>query len=345
MLHVAVCTNKNYLPGTFVTLGSLLDANGGRDGFVLHVLDTGIGVAGRGALSRFIASFPNAELRFHDVDTARFKNFTKHFDGDFSTYSRLLLGTFIGAPRCIYIDVDFIVPRDVAELWNRDMGGKVFWAIRSYRFYTNQIDSMDYDCPFPLTEEERRQPYHCVGIMLCDLDAWRAAGVEQKALEIAGRPGLKLKLHDQTILNYLLLGKIGELERPWSYFADNDPLVANTNYHFINAKKPWGKKDFCTANVLWSVYYKIRVRPFYRFRKPWKTRLYNLAWEIRTCFFAFVFTETYLRILREKGKPEIITNATRVTLNAYRRRLLCGLDAQSKTVLGDLTRYWESRRG
>ena len=342
-IRIVVCTDKNYLPGAFVTLGSLLDSNGGKDEFILHVLDTGIGNAGRGDLEKFIAEFPNAQLRFHTIDASSFKDFPPGVGGNFSTYARLLIGSLVDSPRCVYIDTDFLVLKDVANLWRMETGDKILWAIRNYRSTTGIPDSLDYDCPFLPPEEAAKFPYYCMGIFLCDLDKWRQLGIEEKAFDTAIRFEGKLRLFDQTIFNYLLRGQIGELEREWSHFTDHAPLSAENNYHYINYKKPWGRKDFYAANFLWREYYRIRIQPYFRFKKPWKIRLFNIAWELRTFFFALCFTEKYIDFLRKKGKPKVITDATRNTLNEYRRWLLHGPDPQSRTTLLNLKNFWKSR--
>jgi len=344
LIDLAVCTNKNYLPGTFVTLGSLLDANGGRDEFVLHVLDTGIGGAGRGALSRFVGTFPNVELRFHTIDTGCFKDAPKHFDGDLSAYARLLTGSLIDAPRCIYTDVDVIFLKDVAELWNTPLEGKIVRAVRYDGVPANPAGTLDYDCPFMSREEARNYPYYHSGIFLCDLEAWRVFGMERKAFDLLREAGGKIKLHDQTVLNYLWRDHVGDLDGSWCRLADCSPLRDNTVWHFYTSKKPWGRRTFVTANVLWETYYMLRIRPFYRFRKPWKMRLFNLAWEMRTRLFALVLTETYVNYLHMRGKPRILIDATRATLKAYRDHVLHGLDAQSRNVLKYYKSLWKSKQ-
>jgi len=337
-ISVVVCANKNYLPGAFVTLGSMLDSNGGRDDFVLHVLDTGIGEAGRGALARFIATFPNAELRFHTVDTSCFQNAPRHFGGDLSAYARLLMGSLIGGPKCVYTDVDVIFLKDVAELWRAPLDGKIVRAVRYDGVPANPAGTLDYDCPFMPREEARNYPYYHSGIFLCDLDAWRASGMERKAFELLHEAGGKIKLHDQTILNWLWRDNVGDLDNSWCRLADCSPLREDTVWHFYTNRKPWARRTFVTANILWETYYRMRVRPFYRFRRPPAVFRFNLAWELRTRFFAFVLTETYLKYLRMRGKPEILVNATRVTFAAYRAYLSRGLDAQSESVL----KYYKS---
>jgi len=340
-IHIVICTNKNYLPGAFVTLGSLLDANGGRNEFHLHVMDSGIGDEGRGDLARFIGRYPNATLTVHVIDASCFKDCRRDYGGGFSTYSRLFMGSLIHAPRCIYIDVDFLVLKDVAELWTRDMGGKIMLAIRDYDISEGTLGTLDCDCPFMPPEEAKKYPYYCAGILLCDLDAWRAFDTEKKAFELIRQAPQQLKAWDQTALGYLLRDHLGELERPWAYHIDLEPFHEDVNYHFITKKKPRGRIYFVPVNDLWWAYYRIRVRPFWRFRKSWKTRVYNACWTLRSLFFAFVFTETYIRFRRRAGATELSIVATRAMLKTYRRYVLHGLDPQSRTALRNQTRRWK----
>ena len=348
LIHVVACTNKNYLPGAFVTLGSLLDANDGRDKFVLHVLDTGIGEDGCARLRNFIGVFPNAELRIHAVDTACFKDFPAHFGGDLSTYARLLIGSFVDAPHCICTDVDVLFLKDVAQLWRKGMRRKkknpnIIRAIRYFGNPANPAGTLDYDCPFMPAEEARKYPYYHAGFFMCDLDAWREFDAERKAFDLLRQAGAKLKLHDQTILNYLLRGRIGNVDPSWCWLANCGPLLTCVVYHYYTDRKPWNRKTFLTANALWHAYYKIRVRPFYRFTRPWKTRLFNIAWEMRTFFFAFFFTEAYLKFRRKRGVHERIIAATRNMFKTYRRWVTFGPDLLSRYELERLSREWRKK--
>ena len=337
-IHIVVCTNKNYLPGAFVTLGSLLDSNKAKDVFCLHVMDTGIGDDGRAALSRFIQRYPNAELRFHVIDATCFKDCPRDYGGGFSTYSRLFMGSLIDAPRCIYVDVDFLVLKDVAELWRQDMGGDILMAVRDYA--DTSLGTLDKDCPFMPPDDAKKYPYYCAGLLLCDLDAWRSFDTERKAFDLIRQASQKLKAWDQTVLNYLLRDHMGELDRSWAAYVNLDPFSENVNYHFFSRKKPWGQKFFILANRLWQAYYQLRVRPVYRYRKPAKVLFFNLCWDVRSFFFAFFFTEAYVRFRRRRGEQEEVVLATRILLRSYRHYLLHGLDAQSRSVLDTLRRQW-----
>ena len=338
-IHVIVCTNAHYLPGAFVTLGSLLDANGGRDSFRLHILDTGIGDQGRVALSRFLQRYLNAEVVFHSVvDATFFRDCPTDYGGGFSAYSRLFLGSLIDASRCIYVDVDILVLKDVATLWHRSMDGKILLAVRDYQ--GSYLSTLNDDCPFLPAEEAKKYPYYCTGVLLCDLAAWRAFDTERKAFELIRQAPQTLRAWDQTILNYLLRGHIGEIDKSWALYCVIEPFLGNANYHFFSKKKPWGQRIFIPANTLWHTYYRLRVRPFYRYQQPFRIRLFNFCWSIRSFLFAFILTEPYIRFRRWMGKREDAVQATRIMLKAYRQNVLHGLDPQSRATLETLRRYW-----
>jgi len=342
-IHIVVSSNENYLPGVFVTLGSLLDSasTSSTSAFHLHVLDTGITSAGRAKLSAFIRRFPNAELCFHTIDQTGFTGLRRDYGGGFSAYARLLMGSLIDAPRCVYLDVDILVLKDVTELFHRDMDGRIMFAVRDYEPASGKPATLDHDCPYMTPEESSKLPYYVTGILLCDLDAWRAFGTENKSFGLMRQFPSELKAWDQTVLNYVLRDHTGELHRDWARYIDSNPFVENANYHYISRRKPWDKVKFPPQTLLWHAYYDIRVRPHYRYHKPLKTRVANICWYLRTFVFSFGFAGLYLHFLRKRGTPENILAAKRVLLRSYRHHILHGLDPQSRAVLDNLKHHWK----
>ena len=339
-IHILVTTNKPFLPGAFVTLGSLLDANGGKDDFLLHIIDTGIGEEGRASLTRFLGRYPNADVKFHTIDESRFAECSKDYGGGVSTYARLFMGSLIDAPRCIYIDADMLVLKDVAELWRRDMNGKIMLALHEYELDGTPL-YLDRGCPFAPPEQVRHYPYYCMGSFLCDLNAWRAFDAEKKAFELIRQVSGKLPAWDQTVLDYLLRDHLGAFDRSWDIFARSEPFRDDVIYHFGTKQKPWGRTNLRLEDVLWHTYYRIRVRPFWRFKTPLKIQAQNALWSIAYFFLSFFFQKQYLAYKQRVGCPPNEIWATQHKLTIYRQYVLHGLDAQSRVVLKKLEHHWK----
>jgi lipopolysaccharide biosynthesis glycosyltransferase len=157
-----------------------------------------------------------------------------------------------GIDRVIYIDVDFLVLKDLEELWDIDMMGRIACACKDI-----SIPYLDGETPLPVSDEEKHLPYFNSGLLLIDLKKWRETNVEKNSLELGfvTKPGLA----DQPILNYLFRGDVIFLDGAWNWQSPNVLLngeVRIANYHFIWVKKPWLHYRTTLNYRIWRYYYK-----------------------------------------------------------------------------------------
>ncbi len=168
--------------------------------------------------------------------------------------------------RILYFDFDVIFERDVAELWNTDMGGawvvaahdpERIWSSRKKNYYLKALG----------IEEDR---YFNSGVMLMDLKAIRKASEKGNVFWKAYREnraffsGLRFPVFDQDLLNYLLSGdkeKLHLVDASFNYelclfdrrFMRMDELRGKI-LHFPSLK-PW-QKFFPAQLIYWKYYVK-----------------------------------------------------------------------------------------
>lgn len=166
-------------------------------------------------------------------------------------YARLWMGSLISAERVIYLDSDIVVLSDLSLLWERPMGGRISLACGD-RSFANLAE----DCPWPLDPPERTFPYFNSGFMLVDLEKWRADGLEKKALDLAAGAA-SYQWHDQTVLNYLLRGKVEIIEQTLNWQAETLPSESldRLHIHYSTGRKPWSYWGLDSRFRIWRAFY------------------------------------------------------------------------------------------
>src|SRR5690606_22778049 len=104
-----------------------------------------------------------------------------------------------GAARVIVLDADVIVQSDLQPLWAAPMGDRLLLAVQ------------DFGCPYVSCSFGIRRyrelgleadaPYFNSGVMLLDLERWRAEEMASRSLQYLDSHAAELRCHDQEALN------------------------------------------------------------------------------------------------------------------------------------------------
>lgn len=162
-------------------------------------------------------------------DSPKWANHTNHL-----TYFRLKLASVLPkeVDRCLYLDVDMLVLRDLRELFTYDLGENLAAVVLdcSNPYQEKRLkarDSTQADFIFPFRKE-----YFNSGFMLINLKKWRESQVESRALEFMRT--FITRVGDQDILNAIIGKETLKLPPKWNFFIN----------HF-NAKRLGRRDDFC----------------------------------------------------------------------------------------------------
>lgn len=153
-------------------------------------------------------------------------------------YYRLLAPfIFPACSRAIYLDADTLVMEDLFPLWSLNLDGYAIAAVRDYiPCICEAIENWENLHLNP------NAPYFNSGVMLIDLNAWRAEKISQQVLTICYKhqdlllAQKKWPQYDQYGLNVILHGNWKELDKTWNYGTDRSPERANI-IHFIGNGK------------------------------------------------------------------------------------------------------------
>lgn len=254
-MEIVCSTDNRYVMPTGVMICSLCDNN--RDEQVrFHVRSSDITGANMSALRGIVNNY-GQEIEFHrinDADLADFpigrKGQSAHISS-LATYYRLFLGDILpkNITKVIYLDGDLVVRGSLKELWNIDMDG---YAIAGAPDTGNNGVEHYNRLLYP-----QCLGYFNAGVLVINLEYWRANNVEKDFFKIAREHPERLRCHDQDILNYVFRKCKKRLNAKYNF--QNDYLFehryVNLTYdiideidasltnpviiHYITGPKPW----------------------------------------------------------------------------------------------------------
>lgn len=257
-MHIAFATDLFYLKPTCVALESVLMASAENEAvyyfYVLMPADK-MDVA-LPYFERIKSRYENCEIQIIEIGNI-FENaylpiahFTK------PAFYRLLLPRLIKQERCIYLDSDIIVCRDLSELYDMDIKGYdlagVIAAITARN--TERAEKIG----IPSTNQ-----YVNSGVLLLNLEQMRKDNFVERALELIEMP---FPSPDQDIINRVAYQKIKLL--PHKYNAppslegypdtlsneevediEKRPVIL----HYAYPEKPWECLDIARADKWWRI--------------------------------------------------------------------------------------------
>lgn len=184
------------------------------------------------------------------------------------TWARIQLGELLPdrVGRCIWLDTDVLVGRDLAELWDMPLqGNSIAMAINDKMppEVVAYVRSIGID----------PTRWHNAGVQLIDVDAWRRGSTMTELMRCKRALPPVLWFHDQDLLNKYFAGRILTLDPSWNRrdvaYSPEGQLL-----HFAGSPKPWEMAEDSGYKSLqaWREVYAYWGRPPGRKRKS-KVRL------------------------------------------------------------------------
>src|SRR5262249_22491076 len=181
-------------------------------------------------------------LHWVPVDLTRFAAYSTSSYISALTYARLLIAELL--PRSIrkvlYLDVDILVCDDLTPLLQTDLEGFAFGAVLD--LLDNRVKAGETIWTKDLP---RVQYYLNAGVLLMDLERWRAEQISGKALDYL-KEHPKTPLSDQDALNVVCDGRWKQLNARWNVINDHRTKISSRGtgtgpaiLHFAGPLKPW----------------------------------------------------------------------------------------------------------
>jgi len=252
VIHIVTGADEGFAPGLLVLVTSALFSLPPSRPVTVHVLDGGLSKKSSVRLCAAAKRIhPDCQIRFCPVNETRFAGFRAGIGNSRMYYARLVIGELVSADKVIYLDADVVITGCLEDLWNMEMGGNLVLAAKD-----RKIRLLRDDCPWPLPDEE--SPYFNTGVMAIDLRQWLKENVGARAMALAAEAGDQCQWHDQTVLNYLLRGRIGLLPDFWNWQREEIPAHAPVGaIHFTTGKKPWLFLGPDARFRIWRAFYSL----------------------------------------------------------------------------------------
>lgn len=252
MRHLVVATDERFLMPTATTLRSLSTHDPGP--ITVWILATGVSDLARRKVRHSLVG-QGTRLEWIDMDSADFGDTSANPLGR-ASYFRLAVGEVLPehVDRVLYMDTDMLVRDTLSPLWDLAESGVSVWAVRSVHFpHICSYGAVDH---WPELALDPRAPYFNSGLLMIDLQEWRARDVGRRCLKYLASSFANRTLADQEALNVVLAGRWREIEPRWNqqtpFLEHNrgvqvlytDEVIREARerpavIHFLNRPKPW----------------------------------------------------------------------------------------------------------
>ena len=347
-IHILLGTDDRYLPGAVVTMASSIRATANDASFVFHVMDFGISRSNKENFLAFFRRYPGVSIVLHELDLSIFnRTGAIRFSGGggYAAYARLLAPTFIEEDRVIYIDTDFFIQKDLSEIWKLSLDEIAFAAcLNTSKGGIPNCSKMAFDSPFSNAPEILECPYFNSGFMLINMNEWRRMDFTNQALGLLSS-GKTTRFADQTIINYLCIGKTKTLTPDWNTTPWwTRPVLPDCNLHFTSPFKPWTERFFLPAERIWFDFYDFEIKPHWDPIKTTRRKIPGFLSFARHYGIPALFPEVYCFLRRKFRKDSPVRQQNDLKqFKAMHNLLQHGLDPVTKKTLDDARNTIRSR--
>ncbi|MBV9041288.1 MAG: glycosyltransferase family 8 protein [Acidimicrobiia bacterium] len=209
MIHVALATDRAYVPYCGVAALSLAEARGDSP-LTIHLLHgDDVGQNEVGALTS-VASRPGVDVVAHRIDAAAVAELPSVDRFGPVIWFRLLVPELLSdCGRVVYLDADTFAVAPLEDLWSADLGGAAVAAVRNVVHPEHRHRGSALGLP-------SMSAYFNSGVLLFDLERVRSAGLMAQARDVACRQGDRLLWPDQDALNVAFAGRWLPVHPRWN---------------------------------------------------------------------------------------------------------------------------------
>ena len=269
-MNIALITDENYIIPTGTAIASVLNANPDEE-IDFYIITACLPEAAAALLESFIAPHKKrASVKIITLAKDAIADFPVR-EGDhvsLTAYYRIFLPLLLpeSVDRILYLDGDILCTGNLVDFYHTPLTDFSCSVVRD-----EQNDAVHH---FVRLSYSQKDGYFNSGVMLINLDWWRAHGVQQKCLDyIASNPDACL-WHDQDALNHVLHGTVLWTDFRYNfmqgfYFDKNDMCIDSSYYsqidaarenpcilHFSSAYKPWHKECNHPLKKHYRAFYK-----------------------------------------------------------------------------------------
>ena len=253
VLPIFFAVDDGYMPFLAVTLQSLVDNSSAEYYYLIKILYTNISEDNKEKIKKYERE--NVNIEFVDLNYYIGKIKDKLYTRDYyskTTYFRLFIpNLYPQYDKALYLDCDIVLLRDVAELFNIDMGDNLVGGapddvIQTYEVFQEYVEKVvgvvDY------------RNYFNAGVLLMNLDELRKYNFQEKFLYSLDKIKFSVA-QDQDYLNRLCKGRVKIIDKTWNRMPISNIEVDEKDLkliHYNLAFKPWHFEDILYKEYFWK---------------------------------------------------------------------------------------------
>jgi lipopolysaccharide biosynthesis glycosyltransferase len=229
MNEVVFAVNNKYVPMLSVSISTLLKTI--KIDIVINILFSNLSANNKLKISR-ICNKRNTKVNFLPVDQSFFIGLQEMGHLRVESYYRMAIPSLIMADKVLYLDCDILVMKDVSELFVKPIDGVAIAAVEDPLYQ-----------PIGFLGMSEGSVYFNSGIMMINLDYWRAQKISEKTLSFLKDNPDKIKYADQCALNAIIDGNFLNVDNKYNFqtgFTSQDSKVKiqPSIVHFTGSIKP-----------------------------------------------------------------------------------------------------------
>ncbi|AEB30268.1 general stress protein A [Carnobacterium sp. 17-4] len=248
-ITIVSATDDGFVPHLATLFLSILKTKKDETQVNFYVIDDHISLTSKDALNRMVNEY-NASISYLQIDTLSFEDMVESDRIPKTAYFRIAIPNYLkhtDIKRAIYLDCDIIAKEDIENIWNVDLGDNLLAAVEDAGFH-ERLDAMEIDA--------ESNTYFNSGMMIIDIEKWRAEKISEQVLKFATDNSDELKFHDQDALNAILHDRWLVLHPRWNAQAyiitkeqKHPTKIGNQEYtearnepaliHYSGHVKPW----------------------------------------------------------------------------------------------------------
>lgn len=280
---VVLAADNNYVPVLSVCLKSIVDNSNPERIYDIVVFHKDITPQNQKIIKQMFLENNNIVLSFINVKRnvqAYVLKAKEHISTE-TFYRFLILDILSGYDKVVYLDSDLVLLKDVAKLYDEDLGDNYIGAAHDPDFCgqinIRELETREY-CDNVL-KLDKAEDYFQAGVLLLNVRELNRVTNVTSLFEMADT-GI-YKYSDQDILNIICRNKVKYIDMAWNYIYDcnhdrysrivvhasKDILEmyenARTNpyiIHYAGFLKPWQRTDQEYAEIFWRI---ARDTPYY----------------------------------------------------------------------------------
>ena len=252
-IPIFFAVDDNYIPFFSVALKSMICNASKEYKYEIKVLYTSISNTNMEKIKKYESD--NLNIEFVDLNSKITDISHKLYTRDYfskTTYYRLLIpDLYPQFDKAIYLDSDIVVLKDIAKLYNTNMGNNLLAAapddviqtIKVFQEYAEKVVGVsDY------------RNYFNAGILLMNLKELRRFNFREKFLYLLGTIKFSVA-QDQDYLNRLCKGRVTLLPKTWNKMPVSGENVEKSKINIVHynlAFKPWHFDDVLYQEYFWK---------------------------------------------------------------------------------------------